>query len=353
MTARQLKDQKLLWAPQSALGTPATPDANTTILPAENISFNLDRGSGLQSRSGINFGGPGSPAPVMGSIGWSVNFDAEIHDSVNPVNPSLTPLIACGMICKDDGGEAVFTLAHSACSLKGWSGSLPEGPGVGTAYLVENCGVTYKAQDVTGKFSLSFEADSRILANYEMKGRIPQTGDVTDCITATTGTEKGWGTTEHYTDPMFCEGLTVSINGSVPTNLQSFNVDVDLNIEDQNDQASTGGMGIIKPQLDEYITFTFTAAQDSNNEKDFWDRALQNQDCEIVVKATSLNGGELTLTLSTCRFAPPTVEDVTGRRYYAVEGMAHVDMQELALDRDDAYAQMFELRYKPVPVASS
>lgn len=352
------KKRKLLYAQQTTLGVIAVPDANTYILPAEEMEFQLNRGTLNINRSGLNFGGPGSVVHKRGSAGWTVTFSAELHDIAdqNGVNPSLEPLVCCGLRAaqRTVSGETFvsYTVARD-CALQGTSGTLPMGPSAGSLWLVEDCGTTYATQDATGTASFEFQTGERALVSYQMVARAREgVGvDLADCVFETTNTELAYGSAEDWTLPYVVVGATLKIDGEDPVNLQSLSIDLGMDISDAAEPRAVGGIGITKPELQEYITVSFNAAQDANNREVFWNKFFNDGSIDLLIELAGPEGGRIEIEMKNLRHDPQTVAEVNNRRHFDMTAYGFIRPEELD-DLDVAYRNMFELRYF-APTASS
>lgn len=338
------KKQKLLFAPQATIGTGATPTSSTYVLPCEEIEFSLDRGSLNIDRSGLHYGFPGSVIHGRGSAGWSLSFTAEIHDSTDQINPSLEPLVICGMKAEDDGGSTVYTISRD-CLLSGLTGSLPEGPGVGTFWLVEDCGVTKKAQDVTGTATFNLEAGERALISYELVGRA-QGATIEDTVIETTGTELALGTAEDWGLPYVCTAMQIKVDDEDPVNLQSVEIALNMEVSDVGDPLALSGLGIVKPELADYINVSFNVAQDANNRVSFWQKFFNGGKITLSIEMDGPDGGSLEIVMNNLRHDAPTTEDVNGRRHYGMQLFGFIEADELN-DPATAFENLLKIVYTP------
>jgi hypothetical protein len=338
------KAQKLLVEPQAAIGTGETPDSTSYIIPAEDITFELNRGNLNIPRSGLSFGFPGSVQHGRGSAGWTISFTTEVHDSDLPINPTLAPLLFCGLEANDLAGDQVFTISRE-CLLDGLDGTLPEGPGVGTIWLVETCGTTKRAKDVTGTATLTFEAGERLKIAYDLLGRV-WGSSINDTVIPTTATEIGYGQAEDWSLPYVCTAMRMAINGVDPVNLQSVEIALNMDVSEQTDPLDPSGLGVVKPELMEYITVSFNVAQDSLNKNSFWSKYFDGDSISLNIEMDGPDGGMLTLDLVNLRHDAPATEDVNGRRHYGMVAHAFIRPSELD-DPDAAFANLFRLVYSP------
>jgi hypothetical protein len=342
------KKQKLLFAPQATVGTAVTPTSSTYVVPAEDISFDLSRGSLNIDRAGINFGGPGSVQSKRGSTGWGISFTSEIHGSTLALNPSLAPLLSCGLVAVNETGDTVYRVARG-CSLAGQNGSLPEGPGCATMWLVEDCGVTRKAQDVTGTAVINLEAGERATVSYTMVGRVLQGTALQNSVINTTSTELGFGATTGWGLPYVVTAITAKIDGEDPVNLQSLAFDLGMDVSDIGDPLAVGGLGITKPELQDSVLVSFNVAQDANNRSSFWTKFFNDGKITVTATLTGPDGSTIELSSQNLRHDPVSTEDVNSRRHYGISAKCFIDPTELGT-LDAAYANMFKMVFTPASV---
>jgi len=106
--------------------TPGTPDAvgaSTFMVPANDFSYSIDRGTGVIERSAVLDGYPGSICYTPGSRGATINFTTEIHDFTAPgVAPDYYfshLLLGCGFEANDGvfaPDVTVFSPSHEVIS---------------------------------------------------------------------------------------------------------------------------------------------------------------------------------------------------------------------------------------------
>lgn len=341
------KKQKLVFELQSTVGTAEPLDASSIVLPAEEIVFDLSRGSGKISRAGLNFGGPGTVQRKRGSVGWGISAGVEVQDSAAGAPAALLLLAACGIRwAVDGGGDIVGTLGRD-CLLSGF-GPPPFGPCVATMWLVEDCGITRKAQDVTGSAVVNLEVGERLMINFELLGRLLQTADPKDSTIATTSTElaAGGNTLGDWGLPYVVESITASIAGETPVNLQSAEIDLNMEVSDALDARALGSMGIVKPENTEGVQVSFNVAQDSINRADFWNRFFDDTPISFSATLTGPNGGQLTIACENLCHDAPATENVNERRHYGITAMSFIDPAELN-DIPAAYENFLKFTYTP------
>ncbi len=110
---RQNKLRKLVFEPETTLGTAETLDGSSFVIPAENVTVSPSRGTRIIARNALLDGFHGEVTGTAGSWGWTYSYDCEVHDTDNTQN-ALTPywgklLCAAGFNAADDGTDLVFT----------------------------------------------------------------------------------------------------------------------------------------------------------------------------------------------------------------------------------------------------
>ena len=104
--------------------TPGTPDAvgaSTFMIPANDFSYSIDRGTGVIERAAVLDGYPGSICYTPGSRGATINFTTEIHDFTNPLGTAdyylSHLLLGCGFEADDTTAPVTnFKPSHEVIS---------------------------------------------------------------------------------------------------------------------------------------------------------------------------------------------------------------------------------------------
>ena len=111
--ARQNKLVKLAMAPETTVGTYVPLTTSTFVLPITSFSPpSPDRGTRLISRNATMDGFGGGMLGVIGSFGWTISAEAEIHaPGIDGNLPYWLPmLLASGHECNPGGTEGDFTV---------------------------------------------------------------------------------------------------------------------------------------------------------------------------------------------------------------------------------------------------
>ena len=121
---RQNKLRRLVFAPESALGTMETLGAASPVVPASNVSMTPSRGTRMISRAALVDGYHGEAPAVQGSFAWELSFDCELHHyagyTANGYDVYWTQLLqGCGFKAEDDGLNTL-TLYPTQANMGDW-----------------------------------------------------------------------------------------------------------------------------------------------------------------------------------------------------------------------------------------
>lgn len=356
MNSTLFKKARMLAVPQPVVGTAATLAAGTPILPVETPEWNLDRGSPVIERSNIMFGFPGTLKSARGAMGWSMSANTEMHDippGYTGFHPVLALLLACGLEGSNLPADAGWKLVLARnCFLRDFDGDPPLGPCVLTAALIEDCGVSRFAQDVTGTATLNMNVGEPLMIQAELVGRLLQAGnDPSLSVIETTGTELAYGidSLEFWTQPYIFQGAVIEVDGEEPVDLQDLAIDLAMNVDEIRNPAAVGGMGIVKPENTAGVQVSFNVAQDAFNRASFWNKFFAGEALSLKATVSGPLGGVLEIESKNLCHAPPERENVNERTHYGIQAHTFLDPEALATDVDDAFDDFLTITYtKPV-----
>lgn len=111
-TVRQNKLRRLVFAPETTLGTAETLDATSPVVPATSVTFAPTRGSRVISRAALIDGYHGEAPGAIGSWAWQVDFSSEIHHDSTYVPDAydvywVQLLLGCGFKAEDNGTDTL------------------------------------------------------------------------------------------------------------------------------------------------------------------------------------------------------------------------------------------------------
>lgn len=166
--------------------TPGTADptgASTFMVPANDFSFSIDRGTGMIARDNVLDGEPGGICYVPGSRGATMSLTTEIHDFSNPAGTAdyyfTHLLLGCGFAANDTLAP-ITTFAPSHEVISGAT-SIPTGGSEGPQSLTfyhYNEGITgitdYQNKFVgsTGALTLNLNAGEIATAEVSLVGTL-------------------------------------------------------------------------------------------------------------------------------------------------------------------------------------
>jgi len=123
-TVRQNKLRRLVFAPETTLGTAETLDGTSPVVPATSVTFAPTRGSRVISRAALVDGFHGEAPGAIGSWAWQVDFSSEIHHDSTYVAEDYDAywvqlLLGCGFKAEDNGADTI-TLYPTMAPIGGW-----------------------------------------------------------------------------------------------------------------------------------------------------------------------------------------------------------------------------------------
>jgi hypothetical protein len=177
--------------------------------------MNVDRGSGRISRADVMDGYAGESAGVMGSLGWSLGFQTEIHDVAGGVQYPYWAqlLLTAGHRGVYDGGSSTVTLTPTTREIVDWTSptTADADPAAATLAVLNNrndngqdsYSVMY---DAVGAATFNFAANQRATIDLAYVGR------VADNVLYNTGTfdTMASGTCAQFSgSPFVCKSMNV------------------------------------------------------------------------------------------------------------------------------------------------
>lgn len=328
---RQNKLQRLIMEPEATLGTAETFDASSLVIPAENISVSPDRGTRIIDRTSLLDGYAGDVSGSVGTWGWSMSFDAFVHDCGNTQNqltgywPRL--LGSCGFKAVDDGSEIVFS--PTTAEIDDFSPGATTNPfGCSFGHFHNNNGTSDTVQFVRGatgvaNFSLTTGEDMMINCSYVglvSGGELIHTGTVD---TSATGSYTQMQTprfnvknlTCTFTDNLTSTGVTVTALNDVTINSGAETPEV-------QEACGSGNYGFaVSPVFwNTSPTVSFTIADTDAVDDYFFQRLFTGDTFSIEVTATAPSGNEITFSMPNVQFQNVSLGETNGYSTYQIEG---------------------------------
>lgn len=337
------KEQYLVFALQGDTDVVEAFDGNSPVLPVDELEW-TKRGDILE-RTEVQFGMQGSMKPVAGRKGWSFSFGSEVHDSSGVIPNTLMPLLACGFKAVEGSVGTVEMFLSPDCKFQAATGTLPVGPCLASAALVESCGVTRIAQNSAGTATFEMESGERAKVNYEFLGLLVQSGVANDSIKETSATELGWGNREFESLPYVCEAMSVKVDDDELVQLSELEINLNLNSPETVDMNRYGGFSTSEPKLDGYIEVSFNVAQDETNRKKYMDAVFSDSTFDFELLMAGPDGGSLKIEMKNLRFSEVDVEEDDGRRRYGITALGFIAKEDVNTP-ETALRNLFLLTYE-------
>ena len=337
--------------------TPGTPDVtgpSTYLVPANDFSYSLDRGSGVIERSAVLDGFPGSICYTPGSRAASMSLTTEIHDS--DLTAASAPdyylshlLLGCGFAAADgtdytgapDPQATIFFPSHE--QITGATG-IPlaggEGPQSLTVYhYYEDASIAGSSyQNVfrgsTAGLSLNLGAGEIATAECSMVGTL----ETADWM----ATPADGGLPTSFDSSVSCKpyvvrSATITLtdstggagNAAQVVTLSDLNISFNAETPENQDPTQEYGFGISPVLFPTAPTVSFTiGATEENNGFGAFSGFLQQfrdgtQGSLLVVLDTGDNtGSTLTISIDKLQYTGVTWGDANGYVTYSIEAVA-------------------------------
>ena len=254
---RQSKLKRLVFAPQTTIGTAETLDASTLAIPVIGTpEMSPSRGTKRISRADVLDAYAGEAIGVIGSVGWTASWSTEIHDTSGPTYyPYWAQILMCAGHEGDyDAGTSTVTFKPTTKELVNWAAptTADSDPACATIALLHNhndsgndaYSVMY---DSVGSVGFNFTTGERATMDCSFSGRVEagglyNTGSIDIASTGSFGQIQG--------APFVCKAMNVTLtdntSSQVVTTVAINNVVISSNIEmsDVNDMTDAHGFAL-------------------------------------------------------------------------------------------------------------
>lgn len=324
----QTRNQRLVFQPETTLGTAAVLNSNSYLIPAEGVELNpAGRGTGIISRAGVNDGYPGSVMGAPGSFGSTLTFKSEIFDiSGTNIDTYLSLLLqACGHV-RIESPANTWTHAPTSLPFGNYSSEIqtPFALTFGLLQDVDNAGTSDYAMYMTGstgKVSFEFASGERAMANFDFVGKSADTFITKGVSATTTGTFAAGSST-----PMVVKGITATMTDNDTSAildtiaLKSITIDSGAETPDVEDPEQPNGFGVSPVLYNKAPTVSMKVGATNTNNDYFWSNFKNGSQIEIDIELTGAGGRSYTLNIPKVQFTGLKFEDSNGYVSYSVEG---------------------------------
>lgn len=330
-TIRQDKLHKLVFAPETTIGTAAVFNASTLVVPAENVSFSPDRGTRVIDRTSLMDGYAGDVSGSIGSWAWSVSFDSYVHDTGN-TQDNLTSywaqlLGSCGFKADDDGSELVFS--PTTLEIDDFSAGASTNPfAISLGYIHNNNGTSDTAHFVRGAtgvatFNLSSGEDLRVSfahVGLVSGGELIHTSTPDMSLTGSYTQMQGprfnvKNLTCTFTDNLTSTGVTVTALNNVVINSGAETPEV-------LEACGAGNYGFaVSPVFwNTSPTISFEIADTNAVDDYFFQRLFTGDTFSIAVEAQAPSGNTVEFIMPNVQFQNVSLGNTNGYSTYQIEG---------------------------------
>ena len=329
-SVRQNKLRKLVFEPESTLGTAVTLDGNSNVIPAENVTVAPSRGTRIIARNALLDGFHGEVTGTAGSWGWTYSFDCEVHDTGN-TQDNLTSywgqlLCAAGFNAADDGADLIFTPTQADVgNFSPGASTDPFGLSLGF-YLNDNCNSYYAhlLRGCTQNVSINANAGERLIMNFAGVGLV--TGNAlidTSVDTDTVGSYAQIGGAPFVVQNMTCAFEDNDDASSMTVvALNSVSITAGSETPDVTEPCGTGNYGFaVSPVFwNRGGTVGFTIADTDATDAKVFQKFFSGTTFSITLTLTAASGNAIQITMPKVQFEDVSSGEANGYATYQITG---------------------------------
>ena len=362
-TVRQNKLRRLVFAPESALGTFETLLPTSPVVPASDVSFTPSRGSRVISREALVDGFHGEAPGAIGSWAWEVSFTSELHHfaSYTPENYDIywTQLLqGCGFKAEDNGVDTL-TLYPSMAPVGSWNpGGASDGftnpTSLSFGLLNNNTDANdepvgdsdsaHFTRGCVGNASFSFTAGQIAQVSFNFKGLVENDTlidtSVSNVMQTGSFTQIGGSpyvvrdATLVFTDNASASPVTI-------TALNNVTIEMGANVPDVESANVNGNYGFdVSPVFwDASPTVSFTIAETNASDDVIFQRLFSGDtfDIQLTLANPDVPGATIKFDINTLQQTDVTVGNTNGYATYTINGKC---VRAVGDGSDDALLQI-------------
>jgi hypothetical protein len=322
----QTKNQRLSIQPEATIGTFAMSPTASNLVPAMDPTFNIDRGTRLNSRAATVDGYAGEMIGAPGSFGATVSFGMEFHETETEATALpywAKTLLACGFEVTGTSLTPNFALVPSTKRVTNFtdtfSDSNPCALSMQIGLLNNGTDTALQLAGCTGKADFSFRTGEIIKANCTFHGKVQNSTVVTSITNgiATGSLDAGIGI------PYVCKDMNfgfVDLTSSTAISLtavQEVTLSSNINLAEVPDPSAAQGFSTSAPLWDESATLTMNFAYNSTTAINTWQRFLDGGRFSFNMTAQGANGRDLRFNFPKIQLSECAVQDQNGYRVLA------------------------------------
>lgn len=282
---RQNKLQKIGYSMETTVDNFESMSAATDILAVENVSFAVDRGTGLISRSTVNHGWATSLKGAVGTRAATLSYDMEMHASGSggsEVFPHFARVLtACGMVAS--GSASACDIYPSTKEVSDFTSFAvgTNGPfSISQVWVENNNGTadTYiPLKGCQGTPTFSFATGERAIMSINWHGNLETTGTYMNFSDVDYAQNFVLGDAEITGNPLVVKGVTCTIktdssSGSAYSDLQVSALTLNSNFEllERQTPCATNGFKPSMVVMNTEPTVTFNIAENDSIDNKIW-----------------------------------------------------------------------------------
>jgi len=364
---RQSKLQKIGLELETTVGAYESTDANTEKLPVENLSFSIDRGTGLISRSAVSHGWATSLKGVVGTRAVTLSYDMEIQ-ATDAATDELQPywvkaLAGCGMAVSSSATVTeLYPTPKDVSDFTSFSTG-ENGPySISHTWAENNNGtsdVYFPVKGCQGVPTFSFATGERALINFNWHGQLEDTttytvfSDVDFSQTNITDTSANEGNALVVKN-MTCIIKSDNSSGTSYSDVQIDALTLNSNFELAERQSPCADGGFLPSAVftNSEPTVTFALAENASTD-DVVMTDFANGDIVFMSFTLTFNNAQNSTLQIVCprtQLADAGFTDLNGYRMFSITARCIGDSGNPGTDTNvDRPTRGFWLRYNPSP----
>jgi hypothetical protein len=329
-SVRQNKLRKLVFVPETTLGTAETLDDTSLVIPAENVTVSPSRGTRIIPRNALLDGFHGEVTGTAGSWGWTYSYDCEVHDCDNTVNtlsgywPQL--LGAAGFKAVDDGTNLVITPTQN--NIGNFSAAATTNPfGLTMGFFLndnDNSDYAHVMRGCTQNVTINASAGERLIMNFAGVGLV--TGNQLIDTTVTTddvGDYSQIGGAPFVVQNMTCT-FTDNDDASSMTVVALNDVSITAGSEtpDVTEPCGSGNYGFaVSPVFwNRGGTVSFTIADTDATDAKVYQKFFSGTTFSITLQLSAASGNTIEIEMPKVQFEDVTSGEANGYATYSITG---------------------------------
>ena len=362
-TVRQNKLRRLVFDPETSVGTFVTPSANSLVVPASDVSFTPSRGTRVISRAALVDGFHGEAPGAIGSWAWEVSFNSEIHHDSTYAPEDYDVywcqlLGACGFKAEDNGVDTLTlypTMApiggfSAAGATDGFTNPFP----VSLALLNNNTDANdepsgdsdsaHYVRGCTGNATFNLTTGEIAQINFSFKGLVE---DDKLIDTSVSNVMANGDFSQIGGSPFVVKDVTLvftdnaSASPVTVTALNDVTIEMNANVPDVQSANVNGNVGFdVSPVFwDESPTVSFTIAETNASDDVVFQRLFSGDtfDIQLTLESPDVAGRTIKFDINTLQQTDVTVGETNGYATYSITGKC---VRAVGDGSDDALMQI-------------